>query len=277
MSITNKDAASSFLQENVNVNDSNKTTIFVLPCTDIITTNNNNNNNNNNNSSSITIGNGVIYKDDKIVSIEGGKLNYSITSSSCQYSIKNNKKYYIPRTGDNVIGIIEEKGTDYYKVNIFSGANSIALLGRLAFEGATKRNKPELKKGDIVYARITMTNKDIDTELTCLSNTGSKKEWTTNETIYGELSNGLLIHLSNLSIVNTLLVPDCTVLNSLGKHFAFEVAIGMNGLIWIRSQDNMITIIIRNAILNSQYICDNEVESMVDELAKLYSKKSMKR
>jgi exosome complex RNA-binding protein Rrp4 len=47
----------------------------------------------------------------------------------------------------------------------------------------------------------------------------------------------------------------------------------MNGIIWIRSPDPMITIIIRNAILNSQYIQSNEIESMVDELAKRYSKR----
>ena len=266
----NKDYASSFLQENVSdSNKSKKSTIFVLPCTNI----NSSSSSNSSSSNSIAIGNGIVYKNDNIISIEGGKLEYSLTSSSCRYSINNNKKYYTPKVGDQVIGIIDDKGTDYYKVNIFSGINSIALLGRLAFEGATKRNKPELKKGDIVYARITMANKDIDTELTCLSNTGSKKEWTTNETIYGELCNGLLLHLPNISKVNSLLLPDCIVLNALGKHFSYEVAIGMNGLIWIRSPDNMITIIIRNAILNCQYINENEIEAMVDELAKLYSKK----
>lgn len=268
-SSSNKEYASAFLQENITSKDITKSTIYVLPCTDIINNNTNNNNN-------VVIGNGIVYKDDKIVTIEGGKLDYSLASSSCRYAINNSKKYYIPRVGDNVIGIIEDKGTDYYKLNIFSGVNSVALLGRLSFEGATKRNKPELKKGDIVYARVTVANKDIDTELTCLSNTGSKKEWTTNETIYGELCNGLLVHLSNISKANTLLTPNCIVLNSLGKHFPFEVAIGMNGLIWIKSQDNMITVIIRNAILNSQYISDNEIEAMVDELAKLYSKKGQR-
>jgi len=163
----NDDYASKFLQENVTIARDN---VYVLPCTEI-------KNDSNDISNSIKLGNGVIYKDDKIISLTAGKLVYSSSSSSsstCSYNINNNKKYYIPKIGDQVIGIIEDKGTDYYRVNIFNGVNNSALLGRLAFEGATKRNKPELKKGDIIYARVQMAHKDLDTELTCLSNTGYK-------------------------------------------------------------------------------------------------------
>ena len=155
------DYASKFLKENVSTIKDN---VYILPCTEIL--------NGNETSSSIKLGNGIVYKDDKIMSVTAGKLVHSSSSSTCSYKINNNKKYYTPRTGDQVIGIIEDKGTDYYKVNIFSGVNSYALLGRLAFEGATKRNKPELKKGDVIYARVLMAHKDLDTELTCLSNTG---------------------------------------------------------------------------------------------------------
>ena len=48
-----------------------------------------------------------------------------------------------------MVGIVEERTSETYKVNVFSGAP--ALLNRLAFEGATKRNKPEMKRGDVVY------------------------------------------------------------------------------------------------------------------------------
>ena len=74
-----------------------------------------------------------------------------------------------------MVGIIEEKLSEYYRVNIFSGTT--AMLGRLSFEGATKRNKPELKRGDLIYARVALAHKDLETELTCVSSSGSKKEW----------------------------------------------------------------------------------------------------
>jgi exosome complex RNA-binding protein Rrp4 len=80
-----------------------------------------------------------------------------------------------------VVGIIDDKGGDYYRVNIFSG--SISLLSRLGFEGASKRNKPELKVGDVVYCKVTLAHKHLDTELTCISSSGVKKGWSSGEAV----------------------------------------------------------------------------------------------
>jgi exosome complex component RRP40 len=82
-----------------------------------------------------------------------------------------------------VVGVVEDKGGDFYKVNIFAGAP--ALLDRLAFDGATKRNKPELRRGDIVYARVTMADRDLDTELSCMVSSGPKKDWSSGECVSG--------------------------------------------------------------------------------------------
>jgi exosome complex RNA-binding protein Rrp4 len=45
--------------------------------------------------------------------------------------------------------------------------SSSATLGVLAFDGASKRNRPNIRIGSLVYARISKTNKDIEPELTC--------------------------------------------------------------------------------------------------------------
>ena len=66
-------------------------------------------------------------------------------------------------------------------MNLFSG--SAALLHRLGFEGATKRNKPELKIGDVVYCRVSLAHADLDTEVTCTTTSGIKKEWSSGETV----------------------------------------------------------------------------------------------
>jgi exosome complex component RRP40 len=100
------------------------------------------------------------------------------------YWVDTNRTRYYPKKGDQIVGLIEERGGDYYVINIFSGFNCI--LSRLAFEGATKRSKPELKKGDLVYARVLAASDDeetVDTELSCLTTSGPKKEWTTGETV----------------------------------------------------------------------------------------------
>lgn len=84
--------------------------------------------------------------------------------------------------------------------------------------------------------------------------------------VYGELPEGLLVFVS-VGKARNMLLPDCTVLNALGKYFAYEAAVGMNGAVWIRAMDIMENIIIRNIIINSQYLSDIETEAMVDVIA----------
>ena len=50
---------------------------------------------------------------------------------------------YIPSVGDPVVGTITDRHPDTYTVDI--GAPFRALLPALAFEGATRRNRPNLK------------------------------------------------------------------------------------------------------------------------------------
>jgi len=95
------------------------------------------------------------------------------------------------------VGIIEDRGSEFYKVNIFSG--SVALLSRLGFEGASKRNKPELKVGDVVYCRIALAHKDLDTEVTCVMGSGSKKEWSSGETVLLPIVSFVLVHFVTIS------------------------------------------------------------------------------
>lgn len=49
----------------------------------------------------------------------------------------------MPALNDSVIGVITGKGNEQYRVDI--GAAHPAILPMLAFENATKRNRPNLK------------------------------------------------------------------------------------------------------------------------------------
>lgn len=208
----------------------------------------------------------------RVVASVPGQLNYRIPSS---YWVDHGRRKYIPKVADQVVGVVDERGGDFYIVNIFSGTNCI--LNRLAFEGATKRNRPELKKGDAIYARVIAAGSDCDTELTCVSSSGVKKDWSTGETIYGSLPEGLLIRVS-LTMARSLLRPDCAVLNALGKHLVFEVAVGMNGAVWLRSTGGALeTTLIRNAILNAEGLTDVQAEVMVEQLVAMAAKMSRKR
>ena len=69
-----------------------------------------------------------------------------------------------------MIGTVIERRSDDFVVDI--GGPFAAVLNTLAFEGATRRNRPKLVEGDLVYARVVFAHKDTDTELTCLEVTG---------------------------------------------------------------------------------------------------------
>ena len=50
---------------------------------------------------------------------------------------------YVAQKGDTVIGIVTAKAGDVFRVDV--GANELATLSYLAFESATKRNRPDVK------------------------------------------------------------------------------------------------------------------------------------
>ena len=217
---------------------------------------------------SIDLGPGLAQHGQKIMCLNSGVLRYR---APAHYFIEDAYvKHYYPKLEDKVLGVIEERGGDVYKVNIFSG--SAAVLPRLAFQGATKRNRPELKRGDIVYCRLSGTDPDADVELTCISATGVKKDWQSGEAVCGALAGGILLRLS-VAYASSLLRPDALVLSLLGQRLAFEVAIGMNGCVWLRAASPLEMIILRNAIVNAEAMDDASVTALVAVLLQRLQKR----
>lgn len=128
------------------------------------------------------IGPGIGFRskgDQTLVVSEGaGRINPNDPTYIC---LENSSRIYLPQVGDKVIGIIEDRGTDLYRVNIF--ATGTATLNRLGFDGATKRNKPELRPGDVVYASVTSSDSLRDIEISCISETGLRKDWTSGDSV----------------------------------------------------------------------------------------------
>jgi exosome complex component RRP40 len=50
---------------------------------------------------------------------------------------------YIPTRGDSVIGIVTAKSGDVFRIDV--GGSEQAALSFMAFESATKRNRPDVK------------------------------------------------------------------------------------------------------------------------------------
>jgi exosome complex component RRP40 len=202
------------------------------------------------------------------------------------YYIQQNIKRYRPNLEDRVVGIVEDRvasdgaGGDVYRVNI--GGPHPALLSNLNFEGATKRNKPTLIPGMLLYARVTSSSSSItDPTLSCLLGPHDggvpRKDWMTNEGTYGELRGGTCRKIP-LGLARELLAPRNLVLTELASYkLAFEVCVGVNGMLWVHSNRPEYTILIQNAILNSQVLTEAQVRGMVKSLVETVHRQIQQR
>ena len=97
-----------------------------------------------------------------------------------------------------MIGVIVDKNVESYKVHI--GTSGPALLSTLAFDGASRRNKPNLQVGSLIYARVVVANKSMDPELSCMTPAGARaKDWVTGQGLFGEITKGYVFEC-NLSL-----------------------------------------------------------------------------
>ena len=82
-----------------------------------------------------------------------------------------------------MLGIISARLGDSYKVDL--GSSSPATLPLTGFEGTTKKNRPNLAIGDVVFARVSVANKDLEPELVCLDGENRPDG-------FGEIKDGML-------------------------------------------------------------------------------------
>ena len=206
------------------------------------------------------------------------KNNSNNNNNSNTWYIQQNIHRYRPMVDDRVLAIVEDRlgpdgaGGDLYRMNIVNGSHP-AVLSNLEFEGATKRNKPALVTGMLLYARVVSTGVTVATDPTLSCMLGPRdvglprKDWMTNEGTYGELKGGTVCRIS-LGLARELMHPDNLVVRELATRgkLAFELCVGVNGLLWIHSGRPETTIMIQNAIRNSEVLTEEQVRSMVKKL-----------
>ena len=70
----------------------------------------------------------------------------------------------------------------------------------------------------------------------------------------------------SLHLARLLLNDDCPVLAALSARVPFEIAVGLNGRFWVRAERNDQTIVIYNAILNSEFLKSSEIPAMIEAI-----------
>lgn len=202
---------------------------------------------------------------------------------------------YIPKKGDVVVGTVINKLGEFYKVcyfvNDFQLPRNLTLnffkvslnyfhdgiLPDMAFEGATKRNKPNLIPGNYICSRISYVDLESgEIELTCIT-PEEKKTWSNNENYLGVLKNsnykniniieeysksersgsagenqscikdGMVVTVPQ-SVAQILLSDRSYVLNVLSKYFAYEICVGQNGVVWFSASTIKEMLLIMSAL-----------------------------
>eukprot|EP00282_Hemiselmis_andersenii_P033785 CAMPEP_0169466370 /NCGR_PEP_ID=MMETSP1042-20121227/21731_1 /TAXON_ID=464988 /ORGANISM="Hemiselmis andersenii, Strain CCMP1180" /LENGTH=237 /DNA_ID=CAMNT_0009579417 /DNA_START=15 /DNA_END=728 /DNA_ORIENTATION=+ len=214
----------------------------------------------------VQIGTGLTQSGDEIVAVQPGVIHWmtKVPGVGTRAWVDCNQKRYAPCLEDMVLGIVTDKHADDYKIDIRSSCG--AILPALSFEGATKRSRPRLNIGATVYARVCQAIRDCEPELTCVCLT-SKKGWMTGQAIFGELEGGHMFDVG-IGYSRSLLDPNCPVINLLGKHIPFEVAVGVNGRVWVKSASIKDTILIVNAVKNAEHLQSSQVAEMVTQLVR---------
>lgn len=181
------------------------------------------------------LGPGLKQHEDKpnmICVTQPGILRYVAPNT---YWIEGHQKHYIPKKGDLVVGIVTKKAGESLKVDI--GSAEFASLSMLAFEGATKKQKPDVQVGDVVYAKLLNAHKEMEPELVCVDQYFKAKR-------LGILpDDGFFFNIS-LNLAYSLLNIENPLLRTLGKKFSYEIAIGVNGKVWLKCKEvkNVFTI-----------------------------------
>lgn len=195
----------------------------------------------------LTIGPGLQYRPPSTITATTSGALHSDSRKNALWLETNGVGRYVPAVGDLVLATVHHSSVDYYHLSI-SPYTSHASLPQLAFEGASKKTRPILSAGSLVYARVSLANKHMDPELECMHpNTGHAEG-------LGELKGGMVYEIS-LGLARRLLMSKpreqggVAVLEELAeKGLRFEVAVGRNGKIWVNGEGVKTTLLVGVAV-----------------------------
>ncbi|KAK7789769.1 hypothetical protein R5R35_013937 [Gryllus longicercus] len=170
------------------------------------------------------------------------------------------QKRYVPVRSEDVLGVVTNKSGDIFKVDI--GSSEQASLSYLAFEGATKKNRPDIQVGDLVFAKLVVASRDMEPELVCVDSYGKKGK-------LGPLPEGGFVFSCSLNLVRKILKKDYPLFNVLGKDISYEISVGMNGKVWVKAATIPQTIAVCNAILAAEHKTKDEIDEMSKQILKM--------
>lgn len=169
-----------------------------------------------------------------------------------------NAKRYVPEARDQVLGVIVGKAGESFRVLLQDHVPPVSL-SQYAFENASKKNRPNLPNGALVYGRIVMADKDIEAEMEAVDSTTGRASG------FGELKGGYVFPVS-LAYARELLFSGDRLLGEIGKLVAFEVAVGLNGKVWVDGPDIQTTWKVAQCIQACETVPPSEAKAVITKI-----------
>jgi exosome complex component RRP40 len=146
--------------------------------------------------------------------------------------------FYQPQKGDIVIGIVERYLNEDWQVDI--GYSHSAILPQLAFAGATKRNCPKFRRGELVAAYIDDVPDAGETLLSCIPRRKMNEE-------FGPLTGGGLLRCRQTDIdtverLNLMEIIGARIRATPKAAITLKVAFGKNGRAFIETGNPLVTL-----------------------------------
>lgn len=171
-------------------------------------------------------------------------------------------KRYIPAVGDFVVGTITGAFGDAYKVALSNFSMGVSL-SYMAFPNASKKNRPTLKVGDLVYARVLTAAKELEAEIECMDSSSGQ------DAGFGLLEDGVCIDVPLAFSRRLLFDEQFPLLRTLSKYCKFEIAIGVNGKIWVKADEIQNTLACYRSILQCSKSSVTEYTQIIKSQFKL--------
>lgn len=225
----------------------------------------------------LQIGPGIIQSGSDVIALRTGRLHYLKQNS--KLILESPQKRYVPLQNDLVIGIVTARLAEFFRVDI--GSQYTAILSLLTgFDNATKKNRPTWSVGTVIFARVSIAHPELDPELTCFDPSGNIPA-----ELFGQLTeseNLLKSESLKCSKSGMLLRTSCNYSRKLqnpskesplaviGKYFAFEIAAGANGRIFIEAGNSREAAAVGQLVsqIGADCLWDREeIESKTKELA----------
>lgn len=172
--------------------------------------------------------------------------------------IESDTRRYLPEVNDNVIGIVTTRHAEGFRVSVSDLAPQVQLSA-MAFPNASKKNRVNLQNDSLVYARVSAASREVEGEIECIDPQSGKAGG------YGELKDGFCFD-APIAFTRRLLFKGHPVLDTLGELVPFEIAIGVNGKIWVKSEEVTTTLKIYQCIDQCRQWPEDKVKEKVEEI-----------